>query len=359
MKAYRAFLVVMLLVVLGILVYSQKSERIDYTKNTQITDTDAQSLSAVSSEGDTERMVSPSGEPVGIYVKTKGVLVIAVNTVESRDGTVHSPCGDALMPGDYIMRINDKAVNDKQTMIDMIENSEGREMLFRVCRDNHYFNVRVTPIEAKSGKYAIGVWVKDDISGIGTITYIEDGQFAALGHSINDNDTGITFRVSDGALYETTIVRIRKPEVQTPGRLEGVINYAGTHIIGRVEDNNAYGIHGYLTKRQQELRMDAPKVPVGTKEEVHTGKAYLLSALSGEARQYEIEIISVDSDNENGKCMEIRVTDASLIELTGGIVQGVSGTPILQDGKLIGAVTHVFVDDPTRGYGIFVEQMMQ
>ena len=201
--------------------------------------------------------------------------------------------------------------------------------------------------------------MKDDISGIGTITYIEDGQFAALGHSINDNDTGITFRVSDGALYETTIVRIRKPEAQTPGRLEGVINYAGTHIIGRVEDNNAYGIHGYLTKRQQELRMDTPKVPVGTKEEVHTGKAYLLSALSGEARQYEIEIISVDSDNENGKCMEIRVTDASLIELTGGIVQGVSGTPILQDGKLIGAVTHVFVDDPTRGYGIFVEQMMQ
>lgn len=105
--------------------------------------------------------------------------------------------------------------------------------------------------------------------------------------------------------------------------------------------------------------MDAPKVPVGTKEEVHTGKAYLLSALSGETRQYEIEIISVDSDNENGKCMEIRVTDASLIELTGGIVQGVSGTPILQDGKLIGAVTHVFVDDPTRGYGIFIEQMMQ
>lgn len=105
-------------------------------------------------------------------------------------------------------------------------------MLFRVCRDNHYFNVRVTPIEAKSGKYAIGVWVKDDISGIGTITYIEDGQFAALGHSINDNDTGITFRVSDGALYETTIVRIRKPEAQTPGRLEGVINYAAPILSG-------------------------------------------------------------------------------------------------------------------------------
>ena len=105
--------------------------------------------------------------------------------------------------------------------------------------------------------------------------------------------------------------------------------------------------------------MDAPKVPVGTKEEVHTGKAYLLSALSGEARQYEIEIISVDSDNENGKCMEIRVTDASLIELTGGIVQGVSGTPILQDGKLIGAVTHVFVSDPSKGYAVSIDDMLK
>lgn len=358
MKRYRFFLIVALLMVLGILGYHNReflfARETDHNVK-QVED----SLPVVSNDGDNERMVSPSGEPVGIYVKTKGVMVIGVNSVEDENGVACEPCEGLLVPGDYIMRINGQLIEDKATMIEVVQKSDGSPLLLRVCRDSEYKNISVTPVKKRDGKYALGVWVKDDISGIGTITYTDGSRFAALGHSINDNDTGIMFQVSDGAVYETTIIRIRKPEQQTPGRLEGVINYAGRYVLGRVEENSAYGIHGYLTKRQQKTHEDDEKVAIGQKSDVHTGKAYLLSSVSGESKKYEIEIISVDSDNENGRCMEFKVADSTLLALTGGIVQGMSGTPILQDDRLIGAVTHVFVNDSTRGYGIFIQEMIQ
>ena len=358
MRRYRIFLVACLLVVLGILGYHNREylfAKQEFATTVEQTD----SLPVVSSEGETECMVSPSGEPVGIYVKTKGVMVIGVNAVTDEDGNTCKPCENLLAPGDYVMRINGQSVGDKKSMMELVQQSGGREMLLRVCRENDYRTVRVTPVRKKDGGYAIGLWVKDDISGIGTITYTDGTRFAALGHSINDNDTGIMFQVSDGAVYETTIVRIKKPETDKPGRLEGIINYTGRYVIGRVEENSAYGIHGYLTKRQQKTHIQDVQVAIGRKEEVHVGKAYLLSSVSGESKQYEVEIVSVDSGNENGRCMEFKVTDSTVLALTGGIVQGMSGTPILQDGRLIGAVTHVFVNDSTRGYGIFIEEMMQ
>lgn len=359
MRRYRIFLVVLLLLVLGILGYHNRDFLFTKGGDTDVETQAADSMPVVSSDGETECMVCPSGEPVGIYVKTKGVMVISVNSVETAEGTQVSPCEGMMAPGDYVMRINGIAVEDKATMIERVQESQGKELLLRVCRDNQYRNIRVTPVRTKDGAYAIGLWVKDDISGIGTITYTDGDRFAALGHSINDNDTGIMFQVSDGAVYDTTIVRIKKPEQQTPGRLEGIINYTGRYVLGRVEENSAYGIHGYLTKRQQTAHENDMRVPVGHKSDVHVGTAYLLSSVSGESKKYEIKIVSVDADNENGRCMEFAVTDPTLLSLTGGIVQGMSGTPILQDGRLIGAVTHVFVNDSTRGYGIFIEEMMQ
>lgn len=358
MRKYRIFLVVLLLIVLGILGYHNREFLFAKGGDTDV-ETQADSLPVVSSEGETECMVCPSGEPVGIYVKTKGVMVIGVNSVVDEQGITCNPCENLLSPGDYVMHINGQSVDDKKSMLELVQQSEGHELLLRVCRENEYRTVRVTPVKKKDGSYALGLWVKDDISGIGTITYTDGERFAALGHSINDNDTGIMFRVSDGAVYETTIVRIKKPEADKPGRLEGIINYTGRYVIGRVEENSAFGIHGYLTKRQQKTHTQDIQVAVGRKSEVHVGTAYLLSSVSGESKQYEIEIVSVDSDNENGRCMEFKVTDSTLLSLTGGIVQGMSGTPILQDGRLIGAVTHVFVNDSTRGYGIFIEEMMQ
>lgn len=347
------------MLLLGVLIYHNREYLLENRKETEAYDWDVDSMPVVSSERETEYMVCPSGEPVGIYVKTKGVMVIGVNAVQAEDGKEVSPCEGMLLPGDYIMRINGTMVNEKADMIKMIDQSNGDEILLRICRDNQYRNLRVTPVKKKDGSYAIGAWVKDDISGIGTLTYTVGDRFAALGHSINDNDTGLMFRVSDGALYDTAIVHIKKPEHNIPGRLEGVIDYTGRFIIGRVEENSAYGIHGYLTKRQQKKHENDMQVAIAHKAEVHVGKAYLLSSVSGESKKYEIKIVSVDVDNENGRCMEFSVTDSDLLEITGGIVQGMSGTPILQDGKLIGAVTHVFVNDSTRGYGIFIDEMIQ
>ena len=306
MRKYRIFLVVLLLIVLGILGYHNREFLFEKGGDTDV-ETQADSLPVVSSEGETECMVCPSGEPVGIYVKTKGVMVIGVNSVVDEQGITCNPCENLLSPGDYVMRINGQSVDDKKSMLELVQQSEGHELLLRVCRENEYRTVRVTPVKKKDGSYALGLWVKDDISG----------------------------------------------------RLEGIINYTGRYVIGRVEENSAFGIHGYLTKRQQKTHTQDIQVAVGRKSEVHVGTAYLLSSVSGESKQYEIEIVSVDSDNENGRCMEFKVTDSTLLSLTGGIVQGMSGTPILQDGRLIGAVTHVFVNDSTRGYGIFIEEMMQ
>lgn len=359
MRNYRIFLTLLLVAVLSLLGYRIQHE-VNHisSRQAELSQEEDLSLSAVANEGESVRMVCPSGEPIGIYVKTKGVMVIGVSEVEDENGEKKSPCRRMIQAGDYIMELDGEEVKDKASMIAKLQESGGASIVFQICRDSDTFDVELTPVKDKKGNYVMGLWVKDDISGIGTLTYTENGAFAALGHSINDNETGTMFCVSDGALYETKIVNIRKPTLDTPGRLEGVINYASRYVIGRVEENSAYGIHGTLTKRQQENRNEKNWVEAASKEDVHTGTAYLLSSVSGESCYYEIEILSVDADNENGKCMEFVVKDDALLSLTGGIVQGMSGTPILQDGKLIGAVTHVFVNHAEKGYGIFIEDMM-
>ena len=364
MRKYRIFLTLLLVAVLSILGFQIKHEvgHISSGQGQQSEEEDV-SMSAVAGEGEAVRTVCPSGEPIGIYVKTKGVMVIGVSEIEDENGEKKSPCKNLIQAGDYILALDGEEITDKASMIAKIQESGGEAIVFQVCRNAETFEVELVPVKDKKGNYVMGLWVKDDISGIGTLTYTDNGTFAALGHSINDNDTGTMFCVSDGALYETKIVNIKKPTTDTPGRLEGVINYSSRYVIGRVEENSAYGIHGTLTKRKQEQwkeenREEENRMQVAAKEEVHTGKAYLLSSVSGESCYYEIEIISVDSDNENGKCMEFVVKDKDLLALTGGIVQGMSGTPIIQDGKLIGAVTHVFVNHAEKGYGIFIESMM-
>ncbi len=359
MRNYRIFLSLLLAAVLSILGFQIKYER-DHisSQQEQPSHEENRSMSAVANESEKTCMVCPSGEPVGIYVKTKGVMVIGVSEVEDEHGETKSPCQNLIQTGDYILELNGEEINDKASMIERIQAGNGDPVVFRICRNTEMLDVELTPVKDKKGNYVIGLWVKDDISGIGTLTYTNHDTFAALGHSINDNDTGTMFCVSDGALYETKIVNIRKPATDTPGRLEGIINYSSNYVIGRVEENSAYGIHGVLTERQQEKIKEDNWMEIGSKQDVHTGEASLLSSVSGESCYYDIEIVSVDADNENGKCLEFVVKDEALLSLTGGIVQGMSGTPIIQDGKLIGAVTHVFVNHAEKGYGIFIEEML-
>ncbi|MDE6025893.1 MAG: SpoIVB peptidase [Lachnospiraceae bacterium] len=324
----------------------------------------AESTEGVSEENTDEKdntvhMVMPSGKPIGIYVKTKGVMVIGTGEIQTLQGNNVSPCRNLIETGDYIMEINGTEVNDKEGLINAIEECRDEEIIMKVNRKGSEIDIAVTPILSSNKKYMLGLWVKDDIAGIGTLTYIDENGFGALGHSINDNDTGELFDISDGAIYETELVNIVKSDGEHPGRLEGIIDYSSSNVIGRVKNNTLYGIKGYMTKNAYENLASGEWMPIAQKEEAHLGDALILSSVSGKPEYYEIEITGVDvSDSSGNKGLEIVINDSRLLQLTSGIVQGMSGTPIIQDGKLLGAVTHVFLRDSARGYGTFVENIM-
>ena len=308
---------------------------------------------------DKVKLVIPSGEPIGIYVKTEGVMVIGVTEIKNQSGVTESPCQGLFMPGDYIVGVNGEKIKDKNELTSIIEDSQGKALYMDVIRNNENITVTVTPVKSQ-GKYMLGLWVKDDISGIGTMTYIDEEGFAALGHSINDNDTGTVMSIADGAIYETTLINIVKSNGEAPGRLEGIIDYSKENIMGRVLENHQYGIRGYMTENGVDTLAYGEWIPVAKKEEASIGEGYILSCVSGEPVFYKIEITSVDiSSSAGNKGLEIKIVDERLLDMTNGIVQGMSGTPIIQNGKLLGAITHVFVKDSTRGYGTFVENMME
>lgn len=305
-------------------------------------------------------MVIPCGTPIGIYVKTQGVMVIDTSEIAAGDGSHRAPCEGLLRQGDYIISIDDMTVEDKNDLISLVEQSEGRELRIGIVREGQELYVNITPEKNERGNYMLGLWVKDDISGIGTLTYVDEEGFGALGHSINDNDTGVAFTISDGAIYDANLVNVVKPDGKNPGRLEGMIDYSARHIMGRIEENSPYGIQGYITAHGTDRLMREEWIPTAKKNEAHLGNAYILSEVSGTSEYYQIEITGIDISNAaEGKGIELKITDSKLLSLTGGIVQGMSGTPIIQDGKLLGAVTHVFLKDSTRGYGTFVEDMMR
>lgn len=305
-------------------------------------------------------MVVPSGEPIGIYVKTKGVMVINTGEIETKNGEKKSPCNNELIPGDYIVSVNGNDIEDKNDLITYVDKCNDEPLNLGIIRDSNNMEVLVKPMLNMENKYMLGLWVKDDISGIGTMTYYDENGFGALGHSINDTDTGKLFWISDGAIYKANLINIVKADSSNPGRLEGLIDYSASNVIGRVADNSAYGIKGNITKvGKKELNM-SEWMPIAKKEEAHLGEAYVISSVSGKRCYYDVEITNIDiSSNRGNKGIELVVKDEELLGLTSGIVQGMSGTPIVQDGKLIGAVTHVFLKDSTKGYGTFVEDMIK
>lgn len=311
---------------------------------------------------DGKHYVCPCGYPIGIYVKTEGVMVIRTGSFKGLDGSEQAPCKDALEQGDYIVGINGTRINDKQDLMEIVKNNQGSRLDVSINRRGKKMNVKIYPKQNEHGKYMLGLWIKDDISGIGTLTYVDEKGFGALGHSINDNDTGEMFVISEGAIFETQLLRIVKSDGAHAGRLEGFIDYETDYMLGKVSQNSVTGIKGTLTKLgKQKLSFDN-WIAVGASEDVHCGYAQILSWISGEPGYYDIEILNVNNaknDNCFEKNIEIKITDQKLLDMTSGIVQGLSGTPIMQDGKIIGAITHVFVNDPTKGYGIFIENMLE
>ena len=305
-----------------------------------------------------DRPAVPSGEAMGIYMKTEGVLVVDVCSFKNENGESCCPADGKVCTGDYIVSVDGMEISKRLELLDIVAESQGDSLSVRYIRDGEEKVCSITPEKNENGAYLLGAWVKDDVSGIGTVTFVDGTNFMALGHSVSDIDTGVMMRCSTGGVYTTDITNISKSYSSEPGRLQGSIAYRRS-LVGIIDGNSASGIYGHLdTSYCQAKYGDAERMYIARGHEVRKGQAYIYSRMSGELEKYEIDIEYVDR-NSSDKNIEFHVTDDALIDLTGGVVQGMSGSPIIQDGKIIGAVTHVFVDDPTRGYGIFIENMLE
>lgn len=300
-----------------------------------------------------------SGDAVGIYMQTKGVLVIDTGEICSESGETKEPARNVVKPGDYIVSLDQDQIQCKQDLMEDLTALDGNAVTLKVRRGKETIPLSITPVKDEEGKYKLGIWVRDDTQGIGTLTYVdEDGKFGALGHGISDVDTGELLSISDGNLYDAQILGIRKGEKGNPGELSGLIRYEADNILGDISENSKNGIFGTLDADQLK-KLDLQKIPIGYKQDLKTGPASILCSTDGKVKEYAAEITRIDMNHEDtNKSFVIQVTDKELLEKTGGIVQGMSGSPVLQNGKLFGAVTHVFVQDSTGGYGIFIENMM-
>lgn len=304
-----------------------------------------------------DKWVSVCGASVGLYMETQGVLVVDTGEVTDVEGLAENPAENIVKPGDYILEVNGTPIDGKKELIQKIQSSQGDAMELLVNREGEEIPLSLEPVMTKEKEYKLGIWVRDNTQGIGTLTYVDqDGKFGALGHGISDTDTGELLDVSQGELYQAQIVSVLKGSKGVPGELSGYIEYEDSKQIGTIEKNTTLGIFGQLFPG---ATLPEKKVEIGYKQEVKEGEAQLMTQLDGEVKAYDIEITKIDQNQaDTNKAFEIRVTDPELLAKTGGIVQGMSGSPILQGGKLIGAVTHVFVQDSSKGYGIFIENML-
>lgn len=320
-------------------------------------------MQSISVEVVSPKKVTLSGEAIGIFLKTQGVLVIDTGNFDTAWGKSISPAKDILQSGDYILKINGQNVNAKKDVTSLIQDCRGKELVFTIQRNGEISEVVITPEQDEQGIYKIGIWVRDSAQGIGTVTYVtEEGEFGALGHGIGDTDTQALMHLGKGSVYETEILAITKGEAGTPGQLTGMISFEQDDYLGKLTDNTNVGVFGVLKdikEGEDTLTKQDIVCPVALKQEVKRGEAQIYCDINGTPEFYDakIERISYNGGEDNRQIM-LTVTDNRLLEQTGGIVQGMSGSPIVQEGKIIGAVTHVFVNDPTKGYGIFIENML-
>lgn len=308
--------------------------------------------------GDT--MVIPGGMPVGIYLETDGVIVLGTENITGMDGMEYCPAEHLVKSGDYIVGFNGQKIRSKSELIDAVAHLEEEEVILTVKREEEELELKFKPVRCSVNEYKLGIWVRDNTQGLGTVTFLNaDSTFGALGHGIHDVDTNQLLDISDGTLYITSIKDVQKGENGTPGGMEGIIVYNNYNVLGTITKNTDAGIFGTVD-RIDALFSDQTPVKAAAKEEIEEGAAVIRCAVEGEIKDYDINITEVDLyTNEVNKGIVLEVVDEELLDAAGGIVQGMSGSPILQNGKLVGAVTHVFVNNPTKGYGIFVETMLK
>lgn len=298
------------------------------------------------------------GNAVGFSIKTNGVIVVGKNSVMTENGLVSVCDNQNINAGDIITHIDGNAIKDANDIPNHLKSTTDSVKL-TLKRGSKSFDVTLQPQVDTNGNKKIGLWVRDDATGIGTLTYVDSKtlDFGALGHPVTDGETGTKIDIQKGQVYDCSIVGIEKGEKGKPGELKGVF-LSSKNAKGEIEGGNDFGIYGKILEKSGMIDENVV-AGVGGRLAVKPGKAQIMSSVSGVREYYDIEIIKASKQKTaKDKSMVFRVTDKRLLELTGGIIQGMSGSPILQNGKLVGAVTHVFVSDPTKGYGIYIDWMM-
>lgn len=308
-------------------------------------------------------VLAAGGDPFGIKLLMDGVMVTELSPVRTADGKDICPAAESgIETGDIIRLADGEELTSNDQLQDIISGSKGRTIQLSVSRGNSVFSVKLTPVKsASTGAWRGGMWVRDSIAGIGTVTFINKstGEFAGLGHPVCDSDTGELIPISSGEAVPVEITDTRPGEKGIPGELRG--KFTGTESYGLLDRNTSHGVYGILSdEAAASLLSGRREYKMGYRQDIKTGKAFILATVKGTSpEKFSVEIEEIDyNSTDDSRNMVIHITDPRLIEATGGIVQGMSGSPVIQDDKLIGAVTHVFISDPTRGYAIFAENML-
>ena len=301
--------------------------------------------------------VIPLGKAIGMKMYTKGVLVVGMSEIEGQKPYENS----GIETGDKIVEVNNVKINNTEELIACVNSSKGENIEITYISDNEEEVTNISPVKTGDNEYKLGLWVRDAAAGVGTLTFYEPstGEFGALGHGINDVDTYELIDIANGELVTTNIVDIVKGKDGTPGEIRGVID--GGSTIGSIYKNTSYGVYGKVVDTSRLNLSKDDEIEVANRSEITTAKAEIMCELeNGKTEKYEIEIQKIFlENNQDNKSMLIKVTDEDLIEKTGGIIQGMSGAPIIQNGKFIGAVTHVLVNDSKMGYAVFADLMIK
>ncbi|SHF01353.1 SpoIVB peptidase [Caloramator proteoclasticus] len=306
-----------------------------------------------------DRKVYAGGHSIGVKLYTEGVLVVGFSDIETNSGKKQSPAVVSnVQIGDMIVEINGKRIKYIKDLSEEISKSNGNALNLKLKRRDKYIDTTINPVLNKNNQYKLGMWVRDSTSGIGTLTFVDPKlkKFAALGHPINDIDTGQLLTVREGSIYKAKVIDITKGEKGKPGELRGA--FSEDDEIGNLTKNTLCGIYGSIKNLNDFVKSNSKEYIIASQNEIKEGPAKILVEVDDDVKEYNINIEKINKQSSpNSKSMVIRIIDKNLIEKTGGIVQGMSGSPIIQDDKLVGAVTHVFVNRPDMGYAIFAEWM--
>ena len=306
--------------------------------------------------------IVPIGKIIGMKLYTNGVLIVGMSQIECEDKQLKSPFKESdIREGDTIVKVNDTEIETIDSLKKVVNASHGDNVLLTLVRDGAIVTSNITPVKTQENEYKLGLWVKDAATGVGTITYYEKntGNFAALGHGIMDSDTDRLIDIDSGEIVTSEIKSITKAEMNSPGEIRGTIINQKT--IGTVEKNTPFGIYGKLDNLAS-LNINVQEaIPVALRNEIEIGKAKIICSLDGiNVKEYDIRIEKIyENNNYDNKSMLIHVTDQELLEKTGGIIRGLSGSPVVQNGKFVGCVTNVLVANPKIGYAIFGDMMIK